>query len=90
MYHHFNVIRILQRNLRGCAGIVSRLVQDLVHFLFKRLLHRHPRLRFQLAVLCEFDHRFNITLRLGDGIVNSAHGTVIGNRIDDTARETVV
>ena len=40
--------------------------------------------------LCECDHLLHVTLRLGDGVVDSAHGTVVGDRVEMPHRETVV
>ena len=89
-HHHLDIVGIHKRVLRRVTSVITRLVQDLVHLLFERLLHRHTRLQLEFIVLCEFDDFLHVSFSLGDGVVNGEHCLVVRNGIRNADGETVV
>ena len=88
--HAQHVVGVRQTALRRVTGLVTRLVQHLIHLALERLLHRASWLSLQLLALSLHDELLHVSLGLADCVVDAAHRLCVCNRVPDADAEAVL
>ena len=86
-HHALHVVVVWKAELRAFSSLVRRRVENLVHLVLERLLHRSARLLLEALRLPLLDENLDVAFRLCDRLVDCHHRVLVGNRVSDADRE---